>query len=1133
MNIPFLQDTTFTGLISTKNHGTSQDWYNTVQALASAGNIQTLTYIPSSYNLSISNGNTVNLSSINSTFAANSGTYATTSYVNSNFFPLSGGTITGDLTITNNLYVQGSTTYIDTNVVVTSAMYIDTNSSETALRITQRGSGDVIRVEDDAHPDQTPFIVTSAGNVGIGTANPNSVLTVVGNISATGNIYNQSGLQDYIGNNNFNNLFISENEILFRQLVTREIRENQLNLNQPHGALTVNNKLYIVGTNKLVIYNNPSNNLTDKTEINIPGGGYIGYMAFNDALSCIYVPTENLGVYKLDITNNNFTLFSPVTVPPGAAIGFWNNYIYLGDDNGTLRKLDTNGNLVTTIDFNDSFLIPHAIEPTPDNNKLIISVISFDTPIETGIITLSSDNNFNYYPFLYNDFITDDIVVTDRYVYFGLEGFDSAAPYTAGYFDLDTLTYTGIGKETTCYFTAADEAKENIYFGSIQGKIIKYTPALNTKRIYLTNKVGLTGSYNELISVNNKWYTTNYASSSTSFLREITFEESLVTQSPSDLILDKYQTLPTVFNVTLTGSYNTPIPRPPNQNMYGTRTQQVLDHSSLYGWFNIQPSTSSIFINLNTFFNTNSATIPGQTVVIQNTSQTNNLFVYSTATNFLTSVIRSGEIQRWVYAPYSLNEKLWIQETDPDVIGALSKTAYQNASGNWETAYASTTALDLSAGLWNDAYNTGTVYQANSASYATNTTLNSVSSLLTPLSLTNTLTSQLTLSSDPRLSDARTPTPHTHTAADIDSESADAGYVLTADGDGGASWEAATGGSPSSYEIKTESFTASVGGRYACDTSAGEVVPAQTGQLEFYGLRVFNSDQESSPSVYISVAEQAQDFYIENDYTLELYVNQDETTYDTIIEFINENGGDYGLSAELVDGYDGSDLLPPDESIEDDIPLATPESFAYDLFEVTLPESPNSGDSFTLADASGTWANNAPEIVGAEDVDGNPPPINLDINGIANLVYVDGAGWKTLDSTRGSVGPKPAFSREPATGSTSGLVTWGGGFDTTGGFANNVFVVPAGLGGLYMFNAAIFYNQPADTQMELGIYVNGIRVRAFYTKPFDGVQGQAQVFGVVDLNVGDTVDVRVNFFGDPGAYVRNDVGVSWFTGVKL
>jgi hypothetical protein len=129
-----------------------------------------------------------------------------------------------------------------------------------------------------------------------------------------------------------------------------------------------------------------------------------------------------------------------------------------------------------------------------------------------------------------------------------------------------------------------------------------------------------------------------------------------------------------------------------------------------------------------------------------------------------------------------------------------------------------------------------------------------------------------------------------------------------------------------------------------------------------------------------------------------------------------------------------------------------------------------------------------------------------------------------------------AFNKEPATGSINGLVTWNaGGFDTTGGFdnANHRFVVPVGLGGLYAFNAAVFYNQPVNTQMELGIYVNGNRVRAFYTKPFDGLQGQAQVFGIVNVLEGASVTVQVNFFGDPDAFVRDDGGVSWFTGVKL
>jgi len=117
------------------------------------------------------------------------------SYVDNNFIPLSGGTITG------NLSVEGNLTYIDTSVAVTSAMYIDTNSSETALRITQKGSGDVIRVEDSDNPDSSPFIVNSDGLAGFGTASPNEKLTVVGNVSATGSYYgNGSNLSGIVGN---------------------------------------------------------------------------------------------------------------------------------------------------------------------------------------------------------------------------------------------------------------------------------------------------------------------------------------------------------------------------------------------------------------------------------------------------------------------------------------------------------------------------------------------------------------------------------------------------------------------------------------------------------------------------------------------------------------------------------------------------------------------------------------------------------------------------------------------------------------------------------------------------------------------------------------------------------------------
>jgi hypothetical protein len=49
---------------------------------------------------------------------------------------------------------------------------ISANTSATALEVRQTGSGDAFRVEDDANPDSTPFIIKSDGKVGIGVESP-------------------------------------------------------------------------------------------------------------------------------------------------------------------------------------------------------------------------------------------------------------------------------------------------------------------------------------------------------------------------------------------------------------------------------------------------------------------------------------------------------------------------------------------------------------------------------------------------------------------------------------------------------------------------------------------------------------------------------------------------------------------------------------------------------------------------------------------------------------------------------------------------------------------------------------------------------------------------------------------------
>jgi hypothetical protein len=56
---------------------------------------------------------------------------------------------------------------ITSNVVISVA-----DNTNAALRITQTGTGDAIRVEDSANPDSSPFVVDANGNVGIGTTSP-------------------------------------------------------------------------------------------------------------------------------------------------------------------------------------------------------------------------------------------------------------------------------------------------------------------------------------------------------------------------------------------------------------------------------------------------------------------------------------------------------------------------------------------------------------------------------------------------------------------------------------------------------------------------------------------------------------------------------------------------------------------------------------------------------------------------------------------------------------------------------------------------------------------------------------------------------------------------------------------------
>ena len=128
---------------------------------------------------------------------------ATVGFVENNFLYLSGGIISGSLLVDNNLTVWGNISasgnliYANTYYSTVSALCAIANSAAPypGLYVSQSGTGNIADFYDASSNQMVLQIGTSIGNpnVGIYTSNPNEALTVVGNISANGYIYDNFG----------------------------------------------------------------------------------------------------------------------------------------------------------------------------------------------------------------------------------------------------------------------------------------------------------------------------------------------------------------------------------------------------------------------------------------------------------------------------------------------------------------------------------------------------------------------------------------------------------------------------------------------------------------------------------------------------------------------------------------------------------------------------------------------------------------------------------------------------------------------------------------------------------------------------------------------------------------------------
>jgi hypothetical protein len=101
--------------------------------------------------------------------------------------------VDGNVTVGGNLFLSGNLSIpvlsvpnaTFTNLTAANGIF-DTSSSTASLRVTQRGSGNAIEIEDSTNPDSTPFVVTNTGTVLVGLSS--TVSDFQGTVQSVGNI---------------------------------------------------------------------------------------------------------------------------------------------------------------------------------------------------------------------------------------------------------------------------------------------------------------------------------------------------------------------------------------------------------------------------------------------------------------------------------------------------------------------------------------------------------------------------------------------------------------------------------------------------------------------------------------------------------------------------------------------------------------------------------------------------------------------------------------------------------------------------------------------------------------------------------------------------------------------------------
>jgi hypothetical protein len=266
------------------------------------------------------NSNSANWSSafnISTAYQNISSSYATYNFVNTNFFNLTGGIISGatrinnNLTVFGNLTATGTTTFANTVFSVTSALSVVHFGSGPALWVGNNGDGDIASFYDTDQGVEVLHVGGNNGsfpNVGVKTSTPNADFTVNGQISANNTIWSASG-----NSNQWNSAFTTVNT-------------NSANWQNASDALD----FIIINTNFNAIVNRQY--LVDTLSSNVVGTLPLS-PAIGDNIS--FVDSNNTwGTYPL-ILNNNGNLLQTYNEPLTANIsGYQFKIVYIGGSYG-------------------------------------------------------------------------------------------------------------------------------------------------------------------------------------------------------------------------------------------------------------------------------------------------------------------------------------------------------------------------------------------------------------------------------------------------------------------------------------------------------------------------------------------------------------------------------------------------------------------------------------------------------------------------------------------------------------------------------------------------------------------------------------------------------------------------------